>query len=631
MERRRATVTCLKCRSKKIKCDVSVSHPCSSCKKHGFECIRFEKDRRKERHDSKYIESLEEQVKLQKDVFTQLQRHCTEITRLISEKTVTPSTVPNLTEDKEDRNALYPWTESFPQYKNQSLAVYGPTSIFDSVSIPNSEMDEVDQLKHLNSNSEILECIKLFFRWLYPDMHYFLYREAFLLDFFHPKIDFSYCSKELVFAICSIGSLLSENEQIRQKSKTFYDRARQSLLNKFDHPTITSLQSFLILGLYDIYNGRNNGGWMLTGTGLRMGFNLGFQLSPKSYHPEANEEANETNIGIRSRVLWGSYVVDHFISLILGRPSVLKMSQATMEESNTMPDLYWIKEFTYTDPQKAGDTPKRIDIANPLKATIGLINITEGMLQDIFTGSGLKEQSFQLSDKLALLEKYNRQLVQWKECLPSEISWKTEQLLEEGTDPTKMGLKYYYYIVVLCLNRPFISHREKCPQSVSICKSAIDDLYMAVMTFTGLHGYSRCSILIIYSCILSVSVILLSSGKNVAKYLEENHGAGAQFFDFMDVLCKSGKTWKLAEKSYTMIRSRLLNDYSYDYDLGYAAHVQASLPQPTPMSQTPRGPNPLDSTFGGPPLYMTSEDIDIWGSLFPDYDLEGSLDPLIKK
>ncbi|KAH3670381.1 hypothetical protein OGAPHI_000896 [Ogataea philodendri] len=624
-QRQRASVACLECRNRKIKCDLSLKHPCSSCLKHNLECQRSSKDFRKERHDSKYIRDLEERLKDNTHLFDQLKSQIALLSDTISGISRPEKQPSKPVEKSHHENVQYPWTDSFPEYKNQSLSVYGPTSIFDSVNIPNSEINEVDQLKMLNSDTEILECIKLFFQWLYPDLHCFLYREAFLLDFFHPKKDFSYCSKELVLSICSIGALLSSNDKIKEKSLMFYDEARESLLKKLNHPTLTSLQSFLLLGLYDIYSGRNNGGWMLSGSGLRMGYNLGFQLSPKSWNVGSKHQVNETNLGIRSRVLWGSYLADHFISLILGRPSVLKMSQTTIEECETMPNIEWIDEFTYKDP-RSDETPEEVDIVNPLKAIVDLINITEYMLLEIFTGAGpLDDHSFEISDKLKLLQKYNEELIEWKARLPENLHWTPAKLETEGCDPTKMVLKYFYYIVLLCLNRPFISLTRESPESIKICQDVISELHIAITQFTSIHGFRKCSILIIYSCILSISVILLSSKRSVAEYLHQNPITRQHFFDFMVVLEKSGETWKLSEKSYAMIRSKLSTNYEFDYDSEYAAYLKSTPPYLDNYKEPDWGTVPLDNSFGGPPLFMTSEVFDNWESLFPDYTFNDKL------
>ena len=40
-------------------------------------------------------------------------------------------------------------------------------------------------------------------------------------------------------------------------------------------------------------------------------------------------------------------MADHFISLLLGRPSILKISDASIPVTSDLPDLEWIDDFTY--------------------------------------------------------------------------------------------------------------------------------------------------------------------------------------------------------------------------------------------------------------------------------------------
>ncbi|GMF89339.1 unnamed protein product [[Candida] boidinii] len=194
-----------------------------------------------------------------------------------------------------------------------------------------------------------------------------------------------------------------------------------------------------------------------------MGFNLGFQLNPKSWY-----------LNIKS--------------LILGRPSLLKMTDSTIQESIRMPDIDWIDEYSYPG---LNSKPEVIDVSNPLKSIVKLISITEGMLQEVFiqntaydskkingginkranvsngeAGNGIgiddantgtessktkklnnsinSSQKLLLMKKLELLKKYNNKIIEWRKNLPDLLKWDQNTLLLTGNDPTKMSLRYYY-------------------------------------------------------------------------------------------------------------------------------------------------------------------------------------------
>ncbi|GMF98167.1 binding protein [[Candida] boidinii] len=686
--KRKATLSCVNCRTKKIKCDVNVNYPCSSCITKNIDCIKSTVDKRKDRPTTKSIEQLEKKLKSYETVFKFLKKlnsrslnvlslvdvdagdlddinlnsnsknnkimqelsindddlNLIKSDLLFSPDSSLSSPINDITsnnisitnrngvQNNENETPLYSGSLStnlnkkYPKpktfsYENKAISVYGPTSIFDTVTVPNTSTSKeyVKEISEFNSDPAIIECIQMFFQWLYPDIHTFMFREPFLVDFFHPKPSksyYSYCSKELVFAICALGSLFSSDPEIYSKSIKFYQKGREILLSKLNEPSITALQSFLLLGLYDIYNGRNNCGWMLSGNAIRMGFNLGFQLNPKSWYLNIkSKELTEMDIGIRSRIFWGTYVADHFIGLILGRPSLLKMTDSTIQESIRMPDIDWIDEYSYPG---LNSKPEVIDVSNPLKSIVKLISITEGMLQEVFiqntaydskkingginkranvsngeAGNGIgiddangtessktkklnnsinSSQKLLLMKKLELLKKYNNKIIEWRKNLPDLLKWDQNTLLLTGNDPTKMSLRYYYYMVLLCLNRPFIevSRRNKEDEellndSFNICLDAIEDLYISVNAFVKNHGFNKCSVLIVYSSILSISVILLSCGQvDILDYLKKNKTIEKIFYGLMNVLKHCSKIWKLSEKSFIMIKTKLIKDFKFD-------------------------------------------------------------------
>ncbi|GME86801.1 hypothetical protein B5S29_g594 [[Candida] boidinii] len=683
--KRKATLSCVNCRTKKIKCDVNVNYPCSSCITKNIDCIKSTVDKRKDRPTSKSIEQLEKKLKSYETVFRFLKKLNSRSLNVLSLveggdlddlnlnsngknnkimqdlsindddlnliksnilfSSDSSSSSPlndiingnismanrNSIHNNENETPLYSGSlstnlnEKYPKpktfsYENKAISVYGPTSIFDTVTVPitSTSKEYVKEISEFNSDPAIIECIQMFFQWLYPDIHTFMFREPFLVDFFHPKPSksyYSYCSKELVFAICALGSLFSSDPEIYSKSIKFYQKGRELLLSKLNEPSITALQSFLLLGLYDIYNGRNNCGWMLSGNAIRMGFNLGFQLNPKSWYLNTkSKELTEMDIGIRSRIFWGTYVADHFIGLILGRPSLLKMTDSTIQESIRMPDIDWIDEYSYPG---LNGKPEVIDVSNPLKSIVKLISITEGMLQEVFiqntaydskkingginkrannssggTINGIfnantntessktnklnhsinSTQKLLLMKKLELLKKYNNKIIEWRENLPDILKWDQNTLLLTGNDPTKMSLRYYYYMVLLCLNRPFIEVSRKNKEdeellndSFNICLDTIEDLYISINAFVKNHGFNKCSVLIVYSSILSISVILLSCGQiDILDYLKKNKTIEKIFYGLMNVLKHCSKIWKLSEKSFIMIKTKLIKDFKFD-------------------------------------------------------------------
>lgn len=647
-KRLRQALLCQGCRARKIRCDFQ--SPCTNCVKNNIDCIRIKNDRRKERFLNQYVENLHSKIE-------NLENMIDSIKSIVngenpSRPVIEPATESQVPVD----NSKYTYPTDFENLdKHKNLAVYGPTSVFDNELIQNSSENNSEQLEimKLNKNPAIISCIKIFFKWQYPNHNIFVFREAFIIDFFNPKPKSVYCSVELIYSICAMGSSMSDDDSIYSKSTQFYNDAKKLLLSKLDKPSITSMQSFLLLAFYDICNGNNSSGWMLSGNGIRMGFDLGFQLDPKIWFLTSNEKISNLNIAIRSRIFWGCYLADHFISLLLGRPSILKMSDSSIPQTKDLPDLEWIDEYSYTNPNDSKneklDTDLVVFISLPLKSLINLINISSNMLNDVFTRDH-NNDNFNLSLKFEKLNNYNSQIINWKESLPDYLNWDLDLLKNNAEDPTLMNMRYYYYILLLCLNRPFIeiTKQNKIIENNSsnspstICNEVLVDLIHAITRFKSVHGLRKASVFIVYCSILSLSVLILSnSNRPMYSKFKEN------LIFFLNVLHGCSRTWKLAEKSFKLIELKLEKDRSikvqivndevvFDIPLSEFESKQNSPDHPvsTPnldshLHQPLNEVNPdidlmsnFSEFFGGPPVLMTSDLFDQdWASLFPDYSL----------
>lgn len=607
------SLSCQRCRARKSKCDTKL--PCEACRKEGVECIRIVNDRRKERYSSEYTESLQRKIHSLEGVIENIR----DLINVKHDHTLDTDSkehdlkfnIKSLGGDKKE--------EPLQVLDNQTLSVYGPTSVFDSHSVDeSSDANHLAEIKALQSDPHILHCIKLFFKWQYPDLNSFVVREAFLLEFFTPMTKPVYCSAGLVLAICALGSRMSDDIDIFNKSSRYYREAKKIVMSRFDKPTIPTMQAYLLLSVFDISHGNNSTGWMLSGCGLRMGFDLGFQLDPTVWFLKSNGALNDLNIAIRSRIYWGCYFADHFISLVLGRPSVLKIADSSIPETGYLPDLDWIADYTYLSP---GADPKDrstiIDVSDPLKHLVRLINISTDMLNDVFTRDG--SRTFDWKKKVEMSQHYNNSILQWRSSLPENLQWDRQSLQISGENPTKMFLRQYYYILLLCLNRPFLEAANQSKldlPSARICDEVIDDLMVSIERFRVVHGLRKSSIFIVYCCILSVSVLLISSLKSG---MEGETGCKIQFY--LSALYHCSEIWPLAEKSFKLIQSQLEKTFEVEVRIsnGEVKIVLPSLPEMDTDHKILHFLNGEQNQetkdqgienyelFGGPPLLLTSD------------------------
>lgn len=568
-EKREMPLSCQRCRLRKVKC--SFAHPCSSCVKLGVECIRIPEDMRKKRPTATYVLTLEKRLEQLSNFFHNMDkaqsaedrerywaRNHMEMDQIISESmygeydTAAPDEY-----DQKQHEAAHEEAKLRP--------VYGPTSVYsnDTVHTPQTLSHKKEQqmvtINRLNKDKDILHCLRLFFTWQYPDHNMYVFREAFLGEFLHPKPNDIYCSPVLVLSICALGARMSDIDTIYKRSTAFYNEARSLLLSSLEHPSITSVQSFLLLAFYDICNGNNSTGWMLSGNAMRMGFDLGFQRNPEEWFLKNNGVLKELDVAIRSRIYWGCFMADHFISLVLGRPSILKLSDASIPETQDLPELEWIDQYKYV--------PDNVtNISDPLKNIINLLDISDNMLNDVFTKFDHESHSLDsstedlnLMSRLSKLFEYNAKIMHWKQNLPPDLNWDQESLKNTSDNPTISVVRYFYYILMLCLNRPFLGIARNLKDSQNnnlspmvICTNTIEDLYIAIQRFEHVHGLRRASIFIVYCSILSISVILLTT---TSELLGEEKKIRLRYF--LHVLAGCSKTWALADKSYKLIEGKL--------------------------------------------------------------------------
>ncbi|KAK6877568.1 putative transcriptional regulatory protein [Candida tropicalis] len=678
ISRPRKQLSCQRCRLRKVKCSYEV--PCANCVKDGVECVQ-PVDMRSRRPKASHVMKLETRVSSLVGFINTL-KSCNsmeEKNKLVAElnldqflkeadeATSTLQVPPPPSQQQQQQSGGAP-TAGSTTYTNEddagaphSSAIYGPTSIYDDAILHNNagssskhRDNSVDIIVQMSQDPDILRCLHLFFTWQYPDHNMFIFREAFLIDFFAPKSNSLYCSKILVLSICALGARMSDDRRIYNKSKEFYQQSKNLLLATLSKPSITSLQSYMLLAFYDICNGHNSSGWMLSGSAIRMGFDLGFQLNPELWFVKSKGDVGD--VAIRSRVYWGCYMADHFISLLLGRPSILKLSDASIPETSDLPDLSWIDDYTYAGYLKLKGrhqtTAVTSYISDPLNQIINLINISDNMLNDIFTKSddlggdhqGNDDTDLNLNSRWEKLFQYNRQIVSWKKSLPKDLQWDRESLSKTGENPTYSGIRYYYYILLLCLNRPFVGIEndnkgtgEDELSPLSVCLEAIDDLYESINRFQQEHGYRVCSIFIVYSSILSISILLLTNSR--IQLVSEQRD---RLHFFMGVLHGCSKTWKLAERSYNLVKEKIQQVSVKDerQENNNNDNISSSNNNNNSNNKTIDAPTPLSSVgstsdtqqqqnmmfddnidfLGGPPVLMTADLFnEDWEALFPDY------------
>ncbi|KAG7887388.1 hypothetical protein KL936_004548 [Ogataea polymorpha] len=514
-------------------------------------------DRRKSKYNNSYVKALEDQVQRLEAIVERTKAMYPEVFGQItnSMETETASTE-HKPEPSDSSRTSY---DESPLIVEESargyLGVYGQSSVF----VPRQEglSDSTANPKVFEEyhDEATLKYISAFFRWHYPDYSIYLYREAFLTDFFRSqddvKMSLEYCSEALIYAICSVGCRLCDNgHNPTEQSKFYYEKAKDlifSNLGKSSHYDITTIQALLCLALDDLGRGDNFPAWILSGLAFRIGQHMGFDLDPARWRSsKSGNLLTDYDAKVRSRIYWGSFVADRVISLVLGRSSFLRYTESTIPDSSDLPLLIGIDEFQYIDP--SSNDLQVFKVSGPLNKLISLHTMVDEYKQQIF-GQKKEERKLSWTDRFKILAKFNIAIMKWKHNLGGDLSWTRLQLKMDGSNPNKMSLRYQYYLIILCFNVPFLSNlnhhnlKSELVGSQALCVEVLDDLYRSILCFRETHGLDKSSLMIVYLAIMATTALSKLPSK-LFKTRTHKH----QVHFHLDVLKQCSSVWGLAKR-----------------------------------------------------------------------------------
>ena len=107
--------------------------------------------------------------------------------------------------------------------------------------------------------------LDLFFTEQYPQFM-FVYREAFLADYFAFEHGGKYWSFSLLYAIGALGIAHSPHAASREKAAVFARCSEEIIVtHELDRPAFTTVQALLCLAFHELGQGSASKGWLLSG------------------------------------------------------------------------------------------------------------------------------------------------------------------------------------------------------------------------------------------------------------------------------------------------------------------------------------------------------------------------------
>jgi hypothetical protein len=220
-------------------------------------------------------------------------------------------------------------TEVLPLDPSPSL---GEQEILNSGSLEEPSIDLDSQLAFSPQNHICRTLMATFFKNQYQ-YHMCLYREYFLRDF--DAGAGPYYSDLLMYAICAMGALASEEIALRELSDVFFNRAQQLLYGSaLESPNLTTLQALILLGHREIGQGKMSKGWLLSGMAFRLAHEMGLHLDPSNWKGSDDSRVDRE---ILRRTYWAAFVADKHLSLYFGRPPALYPRQSDVNDTIRIP------------------------------------------------------------------------------------------------------------------------------------------------------------------------------------------------------------------------------------------------------------------------------------------------------
>ncbi|KAG1220418.1 hypothetical protein G6F35_006724 [Rhizopus arrhizus] len=368
--------------------------------------------------------------------------------------------------------------------------------------------------------------IVLYFQHFYP----------FLPLFFQRRL-FSSVEQEvtplLLNSIYAVASRISDDVRVRSDpavpdtaGDVFFERAEKLLDESYDKPSISTVQSLLLLASHQHGAMRSARAWLYSGMAFRMAQDLGLHRNCDYWNlpPEECER--------RKRVFWCCYVVDRLGSAMYGRATTFEERDCdvpfpSVDDDESLPSV-------------AEGQPVRI-----LDNFINLIKICDilgHVLKNIYYVRSLQNTGAKQAD--SVLNILNKRLHQWHDQLPNSLRIQTKS----SPSVAVCQLHMIYYTTLILLHRPFTRGPDQTVSipsllpSASILASAADSM-LSILDQMFKHNQLVYVLNFSVYYIFTVGLIFVRDASN------HEEPAESKLNKCMEALNKIETTWITASKN----------------------------------------------------------------------------------
>ncbi|OBR08500.1 Fungal specific transcription factor [Colletotrichum higginsianum IMI 349063] len=365
---------------------------------------------------------------------------------------------------------------------NGRISYFGPTSNFRLVELPaGSDTLSVDRTVR-NDGQEHLDkmglgkpvppdleehLISLYFAWQDPYTHVVdraLYEEA-KHNWISREEETPYYSEALKNAMCCLGAAFEPryhpNFVTFPKSLPIFFAARAMVLLEIelDSPSVSTVQTMVVLSSHEIGANRDSRGWLCSGTAIRLAFDLALHKDMTPYVEKGILTPAEAEL--RRAIFWGAYTMDQALGFHRGRPFRISMDDITVQKPRKTslhePVTHWA---AYTSSQNRSNPPcSLVDCVDDVCFyKIELCEIVAPLGHTLYGNSKIPLNILQ-----EISEKVVTRLFLWKESLPQSLQVDPEDANKTHL-PHVLLLHMQYYQNVIHTHRPWMSSSYIQPQ-----------------------------------------------------------------------------------------------------------------------------------------------------------------------
>lgn len=223
--------------------------------------------------------------------------------------------------------------------------------------------------------------------------------------------------KAIILMMCAISSSFSALQDMPleyslanvprgQQSETYYQMADQLLAQEQGSPALESVQARFLTVLYLLGTSRMNRAWFNFGPTVQLLMALGLHRKHTQAQPLNSSSAIEVALQCSKRVLWCSFTLDEYLSLILGRPRLLREEDIDQD----YPAL--INDEQINSNQNRPHVQRNCLMDAPV-CHAKLSRILAGASQDLYSIQPLEKEQ-----EVILIENLVGKIKQWQSDLP---------------------------------------------------------------------------------------------------------------------------------------------------------------------------------------------------------------------